>query len=600
METSNIQNNSNSPDVQIMNSPTTLVFKGEEVIVDNDHYINSKKCEFDGNTSNLSLNEDAFCQSSCDDIIYNEENIEINKNDEKPPKINTIDNYNTAEPNDNKMENFSCITEPQLNSDSSIVEHNDYNVENTMENTLNNKKDDTTLVKKKSKKSSKIPKHKKSYVKMYLKFKEKLNKKSKSNKKSMKKESPIRDVSTIPVNTPHENEKYHDNDMEITPMNGAFNQISEPEPDIQASTSNNISKPADTNNYSEIVDVTPINDMDVREITVITANGETILLPTKRRTDSLPRNLDSRKLSIQSDSTITPQKLSSLRYESVNSIEGNSVLLENEEQKSEPLSIDQNEIVSDKNIENNNVASEENIDNGGAFYDLENSRIVITTVKEEVVPDDDGKDKVIITKIEEQVVIEPEDNEEKDNEDKVVNEPEGVNENDNDPVVNEPEDENRTRNVDLVCPVKMKDESYADLSDNDKRIGETTLDPSNHENNHSDMIGAGVSMVKPFHLDNEPSTQFIEETTKNIDLPLINENVNSTTSQNGLLTVPTQNEVKPKDKIPLVKLSSKYQFSFILTLIFINIDINRYKYIVINYIIIMLYICYINVFLFYY
>jgi len=271
--------------------------------------------------------------------------------------------------------------------------------------------------------------------------------------------------------------------------------------------------------FSDTVDMAPVNDMDVREITVITADGETILLATKRRTESLPRkdNYDQRKLSVLTDSTIAPQKLS-MRNESVVPVERTPVILEDEEQKSEHASIEQ------KN-ENKEVAANDNIENGTTFLDIQNSKIVITTVKEEVVPDDDGKDKVITTKIEEQVVIESD------------------------------EEENNDREVKVVTPAKKEDNSYVDLLDNNKKENDNTPEPSVHENQDNDMIGASISMVKPFHLDNETSTHLIEENTKNIDLPLINENVKSTSSKNNLLTVPAQNEPKPEEKIPLVKMS---------------------------------------------
>ncbi|OUM68849.1 hypothetical protein PIROE2DRAFT_3370 [Piromyces sp. E2] len=420
METQKIQNPINKPDVQI-DSPTTIVYKGNEVIVENEHYINSKKCEFDGNTSNMSVNDDAFYQSSCDDIIHNEENFELIKDEMKSPKItNTIttDNHNSTELREEKMEKCS---EPQLNCNKPEIEQKNKSVNSVK----NSKVNDTLLTtKKKSKKLSKIPKHKKSYVKLYLKLKEKFNKKSKSNQKATKKELPIRDVSESPINVNREEkEKSFDEKMEVTPMNSANNLTTEPnvqnELSVEADSSNNAAaKPNDTNVFSDTVEVTPVNDTDVREITVITADGETILLSTNKRTDSLSRynNLDQHKLSVLSDSTITPQKLS-MRNESVIPVERTPVILEDEEQKSEHASIEQeNKVASDENIENGTPidtqnASDENIENGTPI-DTQNSKIIITTVQEEVVPDDDGKDKVIITKIEEQVVIESDEEEE--------------------------------------------------------------------------------------------------------------------------------------------------------------------------------------------
>jgi len=524
METPIVQNIIINHDAQI-DSPTTIVYKGEEVTVENEHYINSKKCEFDGNTSNMSINEDAFCQSFCDDVMHNEENFEIIKNEVKSPKITnttTTDNRNSTELKSEKMEKCSYTTEPQLQKDKSVNK-----VKNSKANTTNDKME---TPKKKSKKISKIPKHKKSYVNMYLKLKEKLNKKSKSNKKATKKDLTIRDVSENPISINHKNEKPYDENMEVIPMNGTNNLTSEPnvqdELSIEVNTSNNDSKPDDTRIFSDTIDMTPVNDMDVREITVITADGEAVLLTTKRRTDSLPRfnNHDQLKLSVLTDSTIDPQKLS-MRNESVVPVERTPVILEDVEQKSEHTSIDQNE--------NKKVASDENIENG-ATLDTQNSKIVITTVKEEVVPDDDGKDKVVITKIEEQVVIESDDE----------------------------EDNNKEKEVEVVTPSKKEDHSYVDLSDNNKKENDNTPEPSVHDNQDNDMIGAGISMVKPFHLDNETSTHLIEENTKNIDLPLINENVNSTSSKNDLTTVPAQNESKHEEKIPLVKMPGKLPFYY--------------------------------------
>ncbi|ORX50375.1 hypothetical protein BCR36DRAFT_370403 [Piromyces finnis] len=494
METLNVQDSINNPDVQI-NSPATLVYKGDQVIVENERYISSKKCEFDGNTS---INDEVFCQSSCNDIIHNEESFELIKNEEKSPKITnttTLDNRNSTELKDEKMEKYSCTTEPQLNNIHSENGPKDKSITNVENSMINTQKD---LSKKKNKKLLKIQKHKK----IYLKFKEKLNKKSKLDKGVTKKELPIHDVSKNSISINHEKEKVNNENMEITPMNSVNKQTSESviQNDIsfEENSLKNTPKPSENKNFSDIVEMTPICNEDVREVTLITADGDTVFIPTKKRAESLPHfNADQNKMLIQSDSTVFPPKIN----------------LKNEKQKKNS-SMSKNDINSDENIDNNIVASGETInnniisydENGTPYYDIENSKIIITTIEEKIVKDDDGKDKIIKTITEEHMIVELE--------------------------------ENKDKAADTEYPIKKKDSSYVDLSDH-KKNKEVTSDPSIQENNKN-MIGDSISMVKPFHLDNETSTQLIEENTRNIDLPLINENVDSTSSEKNLLTVPSQ------------------------------------------------------------
>jgi hypothetical protein len=64
--------------------------------------------------------------------------------------------------------------------------------------------------------------------------------------------------------------------------------------------------------FSNQNDISQLNETDIREITVVNADGEAILLPTRKRTDSLPRPFGAkvkRSFSEKTDSTITPKKL---------------------------------------------------------------------------------------------------------------------------------------------------------------------------------------------------------------------------------------------------------------------------------------------------
>jgi len=301
-----------------------------EVIVENDNYISSNKCEYDGYTSN----EEAFYQSSCDDLINNEENIELLKNEDNLPK-STIDNKNSIGPKVEKAESNinEGITEPieikkeeeekeekkeeeEREENNQVKKDEEYQLQLQSQNqsVLNVKNsiimsdDHSTplLNKKKSsssssgKKLSKFPKHKQSYVKIYLKLKDKLNtkaKKSLSKSKSNKsmnhpQESPIYNDSPSSTNFTHQN---NGNENENLIVDDAHVNI-------------------DDNHqlFSNQNDISQLNETDIREITVVNADGEAILLPTRKRTDSLPRPFGAkvkRSFSEKTDSTITPKKL---------------------------------------------------------------------------------------------------------------------------------------------------------------------------------------------------------------------------------------------------------------------------------------------------
>jgi len=632
METPYVQDTMQSPETQM--NPT----KGDEVAVENERYVSSKKCEYDGYTSN----EEVFYQSSCEDLAHNEENFELIKNEEKSPKITTsttTDNKNSTELRDEKMEKCSCTTEPLLSSSSSLeegkksFENKSVNeIKNSTSNNNTNQLNNTIITtplpsqKKKSnknKKSSKLLKHKKSYINLYLKLKDKLinnnnnNKTKKSdNKKFHKTKSFDHEVISNPLNSNNEltteaieNHPLNEKDVMIETSTPIMNSVN------HQSSLNPLSQKFDeTKVFPSNHEVVHISDMvDIREITVINADGDTIIIPARRRTDSLPRALkntnkhQSSTTSIPTDATVTPKLLKKEKQKEVevevekekekeiekeNAIKENDepIILSQEESNNQDV-LESNSILpksmkellsmditpeerpqvclddipersNDREvIENEVIPVEINVDNiiippvapvnNGDFdvTDPSSDRVVITTIEEEVIPEEN---KVIVTTIEEHMLMTPMEDDEK-----IIAVESDDKERNGEVILSDPKAS--CNDVNVVLPDPKELDRDVNIAADDKNDNNLIHDVSDHE-----IVGASIDMIKPFHpetditinLDKEEKEEEGEEPSKDINkLPIINENINSTPLEQDKLTVPNpKNTSESEDKIPLVKL----------------------------------------------
>lgn len=453
----------------------SVIAKNDETMEENDYHISSKNCEYDGYTSNVSSNEDLFCQS-------------------------TKDNRNSTEFRDEKMENCADVAEPLLISTKKEKKNNQKEIINgdvKNNTTKKSKKNDTSSneMKKKNKKRFKLHMSKKSCIKFYSKIRDKLvNSKTKLIKNKSNK------VSNVPPNNTEKQNLCDHNPVDSTPINSVSDTCQ-------------IDEDHERNPHSILSHNKPRNKGDYREITVINANGETMFLPAKRRIDSMNFSVNSR-LSVQTDTTINPKESNqektseeTISAEQKNKCNDNNqdldILLEEISKAFEEKEQDNKNIpveISEEKVENNNTINNQNI----IVANFEESRMISSN---EI---NDNKD-VIETFIENQS-------------------------NDDNNIVDNSEKKKLNENTTLI--VKEIDQD-------------------------NDMIGAGISMIKPFHPENENDTipPVLEDNTKNIDLPLINENVDSTPSVKNKDTPNenTKSEKLPEDEIKKRKLSLKYK-----------------------------------------
>jgi len=439
----------------------SVIAKNDETMEENDYHISSKNCEYDGYTSNVSSNEDLFCQS-------------------------TKDNRNSTEFRDEKMENCADVAEPLLISTKKEKKNNQKEIINgdvKNNTTKKSKKNDTSSneMKKKNKKRFKLHMSKKSCIKFYSKIRDKLvNSKTKLIKNKSNK------VSNVPPNNTEKQNLCDHNPVDSTPINSVSDTCQ-------------IDEDHERNPHSILSHNKPRNKGDYREITVINANGETMFLPAKRRIDSMNFSVNSR-LSVQTDTTINPKESNqektseeTISAEQKNKCNDNNqdldILLEEISKAFEEKEQDNKNIpveISEEKVENNNTINNQNI----IVANFEESRMISSN---EI---NDNKD-VIETFIENQS-------------------------NDDNNIVDNSEKKKLNENTTLI--VKEIDQD-------------------------NDMIGAGISMIKPFHPENENDTipPVLEDNTKNIDLPLINENVDSTPS---VKNKDTPNENTKSEKLP--------------------------------------------------
>jgi len=670
------------------------ISKNEEK-VENENYISSNKCEYDGYTSN----EDAYYQSSCDEIVNNEENLELLK-DEGKLQEPTTDNKNSTESKVEKLN--ACTTEPLLIEEEKELQHSENksvdNVKNSITR-LSNENSTPLLKKKKSnKKLSKFPKHKQSYVRIYLKFKDKLHNKTKTKSKSQ--------AQTQSQSKPKPKPK-----SKSVSSQSMTNSIETSIHDVSSYTASNT--PYDIRNNSNdprlccsLNDITQLNEKDIRETTVINVDGESILIPTRKRTTSLsyPKNsYIKRKTSEKTDSTITPKKIkkdSSFIQNVKNFISSKKESKEKEYSDIVPESIDDdsmNNVNTERpqvNIKDNTVGKEENSETSSSSMDVDKKEgpVVDVNIEKKMIIENEKntKDKEVTTDLEEeitkdvedanvasiksqndnQIVVSPQskhDNNEgivsiptannnnkdviliqteydkqdvaiipttnenhqdevptstkdscqevvliptQDGNQDIVSTTDTTNENiqnlipitttttiitnENDVIMNKTDEnedkqviETTTEKLEITSPIlqpevkkiitnqpfiktnEKDNTSYVDLSEKKELPNGNTVMASKENVQENDFIGAGISMVKPFHSDNDLSTNIVDETTKTVDLPIMKENVYSTPSHENLVEENNQaldSTIDEKNLPPLPNMSSKF-----------------YKYIYINY-----------------
>jgi len=105
------------------------------------------------------------------------------------------------------------------------------------------------------------------------------------------------------------------------------------------------------------------------------------------------------------------------------------------------------------------------------------------------------------------------------------------------PVVEDLEVKNSIMTISSIETTKKDNTSYIDFSEKKELQDPHVVFASKEPVQEDEVIGAGISMVKPFHPEHDLSNAFIDKNSKTIDLPIMNgsEHKNSTLSNDELI-----------------------------------------------------------------